>query len=198
MAPRPSRLYSVIATLSWPIFHGPYRLDARGVANVPADGGFVIAANHVSNLDPWPLGLPLWPRRYLRFMAKSELYWWPLSLVVDGAGAFIVHRGQGDAEAIATAVALAKDGHAIAMFPEGTRQRKGLRKKHVARPRSGAARIAIDAGVPIVPAAVKGTDGLARLARIRVAYGEPIAPEGDAQELTERVMAEIERLHATL
>ena len=198
MAPRPSRLYTTIAALSWPIFHGLYRLEARGADNVPAEGGFVIAANHVSNLDPWPLGLPLWPRRFLRFMAKSELYWFPLTPVLNGAGGFPVRRGEHDAEAIATAVALARDGHAVAMFPEGTRQRKGLRKKHEARPRSGAARIAIDAGVPIVPAAVKGTDGLARLAKLKVAYGEPIPPEGTPQELTKRVMAEIDRLYATL
>jgi 1-acyl-sn-glycerol-3-phosphate acyltransferase len=158
----------------------------------------VLAANHVSNFDPWPLGLPLWPRRFLRFMAKSELYWWPLTLVIDGAGAFPVRRGQGDEEAMATAVALARDGHVVAMFPEGTRQRKGMRKRYEARPRTGAARIALDAEVPIVPAAIAGTDGLARLARLRVAYGAPIPPEGTPQELTDRVMAEIERLRGTL
>jgi 1-acyl-sn-glycerol-3-phosphate acyltransferase len=175
-----------------------YRLDANGIENVPAEGGFVLAANHVSNFDPWPLGVPLWPRRFLRFMAKSELYWFPLSAVLNGAGGFPVRRGEADREALATAVALAQDGHAIAMFPEGTRQRKGLRKKHAARPRSGAARIALDAGVPIVPAAVKGTEGLARFSKLRVVYGEPIHPEGTAAELTRRVMDEIERLHATL
>jgi 1-acyl-sn-glycerol-3-phosphate acyltransferase len=198
MAPRPSLLYSLIAALSWPIFHGLYRLDARGTENLPGEGGYVLAANHVSNLDPWPLGLPLWPRRFLRFMAKSELYWWPLTYVLDGAGGFPVRRGQADAEAMATAVALARDGHVVAMFPEGTRQRKGLRKKFEARPRTGAARIALDAEVPLVPAAIKGTDGLARLAKLKVVYGEPLAPEGTPQELTDRLMAEIDRLHATL
>src|SRR4051812_17197588 len=142
--------------------------------------------------------MPLWPKRFLRFMAKSELYWWPLRLVADGAGAFPVHRGQADEQAIATAVALARDGHAVAMFPHGTRQRKGLRKKYEARPRTGAARIAIDAGVPLVPAAIKGTDGLARFAKLSVAYGPPLAPEGTPQELTDRLMAEIDRLYETL
>jgi 1-acyl-sn-glycerol-3-phosphate acyltransferase len=198
MAPRPSRLYSAIAALSWPFLHGLYRLDARGTENVPAEGGFVLAANHVSNFDPWPLGMPIWPRRFLRFMAKSELYWWPLTHVLNGAGAFRVRRGQSDAEAIETAVALAREGHVVTMFPEGTRQKKGLRKTRVARPRTGAARIALDAGVPILPAAIKGTDGLARLGKLKVVYGEPLPPEGTAQELTERLMAEIDRLHATL
>src|SRR4051794_33261665 len=113
MIPRPSPLYSLIATISWPFLHTLYRLEARGTENLPADGGFVLAANHVSNFDPWPLGMPLWPRRFLRFMAKSELYWWPLKLVVDYAGAFPVRRGQHDEEAMATAVALAKDGHVV-------------------------------------------------------------------------------------
>ena len=198
MAPRPSPVYSLLALLSWPIFHGLYRLEARGQENLPRDGGYVLAANHVSNLDPWPLGLPLWPRRFLRFMAKSELYWWPLRHVLNGGGAFPVRRGQADEEAIATAVALARDGHVIAMFPEGTRQKKGLRKKWQARPRTGAARIALDAEVPIVPAAIKGTDGLARFGKLKVAYGEPLPPEGTARELTDRLMAEIDRLHRTL
>jgi 1-acyl-sn-glycerol-3-phosphate acyltransferase len=198
MAPRPTFVYSVLAALSWPIFHGLYRLDARGTENLPGEGGYVLAANHVSNLDPWPLGLPIWPRRFLRFMAKSELYWWPLSAVLNGGGAFPVRRGQADAEAIATAVALARDGHVIAMFPEGTRQKKGLRKRFEARPRTGAARIALDAEVPIVPAAIKGTDGLARLGRLKVVYGKPLPPEGTPRELTDRLMTEIDRLHETL
>jgi 1-acyl-sn-glycerol-3-phosphate acyltransferase len=198
MAPRPSPLYSVIAAVSWPLLRGLYRLDARGTENVPAEGGFVLAANHVSNFDPWPLGMPIWPRRFLRFMAKSELYWWPLTLILNGVGAFRVRRGQSDAEAIETAVALAREGHVVTMFPEGTRQKKGLRKTRVARPRTGAARIALDAGVPILPAAIKGTDGLVRLGKLKVVYGEPLPPEGTAQELTDRLMAEIDRLHATL
>jgi len=64
----------------------------------------VLAANHVSNIEPWALGLPLFPKRFLRFMAKSELYWKPLGYLLDAGGAFPVHRGEGDVEAIETAV----------------------------------------------------------------------------------------------
>src|SRR5690242_1793077 len=141
---RPTLVYNVIATLSAPVLYGVYRLEIRGRENLPS-GGFVLACNHVSSFDPWALGMPLWPRRFLRFMAKSELYWWPLSLVLKGAGAFPVRRGQRDAVAIETAVTLARDGNVIAMFPEGTRRVKGLVKRHEARPRSGAARIALEA-----------------------------------------------------
>src|SRR5262245_58299030 len=142
---RPAALYNVIAALSWPLLHVLYRLEARGIENLP-DGGYVLACNHISNFDPWPLGIPLWPRRWLRFMAKSELYWWPLKLVIDGAGAFPVKRGRADAAAMQTAVTLAREGNIVTMFPEGTRRSKGLAKKWEARPRSGAARIALEAG----------------------------------------------------
>ena len=200
-------MYSFVAIVSWPLLHWAYRLRSRGVENLPADGGFVLACNHVSSFDPWPLGMPLWPKRWLRFMAKSELYWWPLKIVVDTAGAFPVRRGQRDVQAIETAVKLAREGYPVAMFPEGTRRRKGLVKKHEARPRSGAARIALEAGVPLVPAAVAGTDGLLRLAKIRVAYGPPVDiddlreredRQAAASEATERLMEKILELEATL
>ena len=202
---RPSRVYFLLGLVSWPLLRGVFRLRARGTENIPS-GGFVLAANHVSNLDPWPLGLPIWPRRFLRFMAKSELYWWPLRYLLDAGGAFPVRRGQADAEAIETAVRLAREGHVVAMFPEGTRRRKGLRKKWEARPRTGAARIALEAGVPLVPAATKGTDNLARLGPIRVAYGEPVELDDlrglelrdAASQATERLMVRIAELEASL
>jgi 1-acyl-sn-glycerol-3-phosphate acyltransferase len=203
---RPSALYNVIAGLSAPVLYGLYRLRARGRGNLPAEGGFVLACNHVSSFDPWPLGLPLWPTRYLRFMAKSELYWFPMTLLLRNAGAFPVHRGQRDTVAIETAVGLARAGHVVAMFPEGTRRTKGLVKRHEARPRSGAARIALEAGVPLVPAAVKGTDKLTRLGALRVAYGEPV-PIDDlrdrelgeaAREATTRLMERILELEESL
>lgn len=204
---RPPIAYRVIAFLSWPFFYGLFRLRARGTENLPATGGFVLACNHISNLDPWPVGLPLWPKRWLRFMAKSELYWWPATYVLDGVGAFPVHRGVGDVEAIETALRLAQEGHVVVMFPEGTRRAKGLVKKHVARPRSGAARIALEAGVPLVPCAVSGMDRLRRLGPLRVAYAAPLDIDDlrgssdvrqAAQEATERLTARIEELEASL
>jgi 1-acyl-sn-glycerol-3-phosphate acyltransferase len=204
---RPPLAYQVVAGLSWPVLYGLFRLRARGRENLPASGGYVLACNHVSSLDPWPLGLPLWPRRWLRFMAKSELYWWPLRLVLNGAGAFKVRRGLGDREAIELALQLARDGHVVAMFPEGTRRAKGLVKKHEPRPRSGAARIALEAGVPLIPAAVAGTDRLLRLGPLRIAYGPPIEIDdlrasddlrSSSQEATERLMARIAELEASL
>jgi 1-acyl-sn-glycerol-3-phosphate acyltransferase len=202
---RPTPLYNLIGILSAPVLYGLYRLRARGKGNLP-EGGFVLACNHVSSFDPWVLGMPLWPRRFLRFMAKSELYWPPLKYVLNGVGAFPVRRGQRDVQAIEKAVQLAREGHIVTMFPEGTRRTKGLVKRFEARPRSGAARIALEAGVPLVPAAVKGTDKLLRLGRLSVVYGTPVEIDDlrgrdvaeAALEATERLMSRIAELEASL
>jgi 1-acyl-sn-glycerol-3-phosphate acyltransferase len=204
--PRPSWLYFAIAVLSWPILKTLFRHRAAGLEHVPAEGGFVLAANHWSNFDPWPLGIPLFPRRFLRFMAKSELFWFPLGAIITAGGAFRVRRGERDEEAIATAVALCKQGHAVVMFPEGTRRQKGLRKKHEARWHTGAARIALEAGVPLVPAGIVGTNRLARLGPLRVRYGPPIKLDDlsllplpdSARAATDRLQEAILELEAEL
>jgi 1-acyl-sn-glycerol-3-phosphate acyltransferase len=203
--PRPSLVYLVIGGLSWPILKIVFRQRTIGREHLPSEGGCVLAANHWSNFDPWPLGMAVFPRRYLRFMAKSELFWPPLGWIVKSAGGFRVRRGQRDDEAIATAVQLCRDGHVVVMFPEGTRRSKGLRKKHEARWRSGAARIALEAGVPIVPAGISGTERISRLAKISLAFGPPIEvgdlagrdPGEAASIVTDRLREEITRLEQT-
>jgi 1-acyl-sn-glycerol-3-phosphate acyltransferase len=151
--------------------------------------------------------MPLWPGRWLRFMAKSELFWWPAKYVLDAAGAFPVNRGVGDLKAVETAVRLAREGNVVVMFPEGTRRAKGLTKKYQARPHSGAARIALEADVPLVPAAVAGTNSLLTLGPLRIAYGPPVEIDDlrgiddlrrASHEATERLMSRIAELEATL
>jgi len=92
------------------------------------------------------------------------------------------------------------------MFPEGTRRRKGLMKTRQPQSHTGAARIALEAGVPLVPAAIAGTGRLSRFERLRVRYGRPLPLEHlrekelsmAAREATELLMAEIERLQEGL
>jgi 1-acyl-sn-glycerol-3-phosphate acyltransferase len=183
-----------------------FRLRASGKEHLPREGGYVLSANHLSNFDPWPLGLPLFPRRQIRFMAKAELYRSPLWPVLILAGAFKVHRGEGDTDAIETAVRLAREGEVVAIFPEGTRRRKGLAKTRQARPHTGAARVALEAGVPLIPAGISGTDRITRLGPLRIAYGAPVdlddLRDGDlregAQIGTERLMDAIGKLEAAL
>lgn len=204
--PRPSRPYLVIGGLSYPVLRILYRLRCQGVERLPAEGGYVLAANHCSSLDPWPLGMALYPRRYLRFMAKSELFWFPLGPFISACGAFPVRRGQRDQDAVDTAVRLCREGHVVVMFPEGTRRAKGLRKRHEARWRSGAARIALEAGVPLVPAGISGTAELTRLGAVRVAFGDAVSlgdlanmsVDDAAQVATDRLRVAVTALEASL
>jgi 1-acyl-sn-glycerol-3-phosphate acyltransferase len=200
-----SPVYLLAGAISWPFVKVGYRLRARGVENLP-EGGFVLAANHTSNFDPWPLALPLFPGRQVRFMAKSELFNPILKPILVGGGAFPVRRGEADVDAIHRAVELVEDGQIVVMFPEGTRRKKGLRKKYEARAHTGTARIALTANAPLVPAAIKGTDRLTRLGPLRVAYGPPI-PLDDlrgreiapaARDATDRLMTAIHELEASL
>lgn len=201
-----SPFYFILGALSIPPFRLLYRLRASGKENLPESGGYVLSANHVSNVDPWPLGLPLWPKRQIRFMAKSELFRPPLWPLLKLAGAFQVRRGYGDTAAIKTAIDLARAGKVVAIFPEGTRREKGLLRRRRPRPHTGAARIALEAGVPLIPAAIAGTDRLTRFAQLRVVYGPPVElddlRDGDvrkaARVATDRLMTAIGELESTL
>jgi 1-acyl-sn-glycerol-3-phosphate acyltransferase len=170
---RVSTAYLVIGALSWPLVRLLLRLRADGLENLP-QGGFVLSANHLSNVDHWALGYPLFPNRQVRFMGKKEMFRPVLGSVLRSAGAFPVRRGEGDREALATAVTLARAGEIVAIYPEGTRRNKGIAKKRQARRHTGAARVALEAEVPLVPAAISGTDKLSSFPPIRVTYGTPV------------------------
>ena len=203
-------MYHLIGAVSGGPIRRLFRFRSKGLEHLPREGGFVLSANHMSNLDPWPLGLPLYPERQLRFMAKSEMYKPPLKWILEPAGAFPVRRGMGDEDAMRRAIELARAGEVVAIFPEGTRRNKGRIKKAItkkrARPHAGAARVALLAGVPLVPAAIGGTESLLKLGPLRVAYGPPIELD-DLKEMevrqaskiaTERLMEAIHSLEETL
>jgi 1-acyl-sn-glycerol-3-phosphate acyltransferase len=197
--------YTFVVVLSWPVVGLLYRLRVRGREHLP-EGGFVLASNHLSNFDPWPLATSLFPKRELRFMAKSELFENALlGALLKGVGAFRVQRGQADTEAMRTSLAILRDGGVLAMFPQGTRSKKGRRRKLAPKPHPGAARIALQAGVPIIPVAIKGTDRLLALGPFRVTFG-PAIPMNDlrgsgrkdaAEVVTQRLFEAIARLESS-
>ena len=196
-------LYRVAGAIIAPVLRR--RTRWVGAEHLP-EGGFVFAANHLSNVDPFFLGIPLWPRRHIRYMAKAELFNRWLGWAMRAIGTFPVRRGEADVDAMRTALQLLRDGEIIGMFPEGTRARKGLRKKHVPQAHAGTARIALTAGVPLVPAAIAGTDRLLGRGPISIAIGPPIEvgdvaglPRREAARVaTERLMASIASLASSI
>jgi 1-acyl-sn-glycerol-3-phosphate acyltransferase len=151
----------------------PFRLSASGLENVPAQGGAVLAPMHRSYTDSLAVGVPLKQRRF-RAMAKYELFKVPVvGRAIALGGGFPVRRSVQDMEAYEAALSLLRGGDLLLVFPEGTRNRDGS-----ARPQLGAARLALEAGVPLVPVAILGSDSIKLLPphfpRIHVHYGEPI------------------------
>jgi 1-acyl-sn-glycerol-3-phosphate acyltransferase len=195
--------YRFCLAAGWPVLRGLYRFRATGAEHLPSSG-FVLASNHESNFDPWPLALAVSPRQLL-FMTKAEAFTSVLGPLLRAGGAFPVHRGQRDAEAFETAVRLARDSGVVMVFPAGTRRTKGKKRAEQAIG-TGAARIALRGGVPLVPAAIAGTDNLLRLGPIRVALGSPVAVDdlldqpvsARARIATERLVEAIEGLRAGL
>ena len=186
-----------------PVLRGLYRFRASGAEHLPSSG-FVLASNHESNFDPWPLALAVSPRQLL-FMTKAEAFTRVLGPLLRAGGAFPVQRGERDAAAFETAVRLVQSGGVVMVFPAGTRRTKGKKRgEQVAG--TGAARIAFRGGVPLVPAAIAGTDNLLGLGPIRVACGPPVAVDDlldlpvprRARIATERLVEAIDGLRRRL
>lgn len=194
--------YRVVRAVLGPVLRTVWRVRVVGVERVPP-GPCVLAPNHDSLSDPFFVGAAV--PRPLRFLAKAELFRFPLGSVCRSLGAIPVRRGEGDRAAIASAVAAARAGGTVVIHPQGTVLGE------VDRPwRRGAARVAMEAGVPLVPVALVHTERVLRPVRLRVGFpsvvvlvGEPISvgPAGEPDEeraaaLTERVRLAVEELRA--
>src|SRR3954452_21827452 len=111
--PRPSPAYFMIGLVSWPILHSVFRFRAFGTEHLPAEGGYMPAAGHHSNLDPWAIGLPLWRRRFLRSIARSELFWSLVGPFSAPCGTLRVAGAKAATEVIQNAVLTSRSGNVI-------------------------------------------------------------------------------------
>lgn len=155
---------------------GGYEL--RGVENVPQTSPLLVAPIHLSHIDP-PLVGSLLPRQ-LRFMAKKELFFFPLGALISSLGAFPVSRGEGDSAAIRLTIAELQKGNAVLVFPEGTRGDG----KTLGSIQTGIGMLAKRSGAQILPVGINGTQNmmpkgksLPRRAKIIVAFGKPFTYE---------------------
>jgi 1-acyl-sn-glycerol-3-phosphate acyltransferase len=165
------------------------KMDVAGLDNLPSDGAVVIACNHVTSFDVFPMQFSL--PRPIFFMAKAELFNFPLmDIALRNLGAFPVYRGEKDAWAMKHARVVLEHGQTLGMFPEGTRNKgRGL-----GLAKTGTARLAVDAKSPIVPMVITGTDqffkDFPRRANVTVKLLPPLmpAPGETPLALTDRLM----------
>jgi len=170
---------------------------ASGRHNIPATGGVLLVANHLSFLDPILLGIPL--RRPLNYVARSTLFVPVLGLLLRSWGTFPIQREGMGASAMKETLRRLRNGGIVTLFPEGTRSRDGK----LAPLKSGIAVLVSRAGVPVVPAGIAGTyeawsrSQLFPVPRpIRIHYGPPIRPEDiagmDSQAVTALIRDRLE------
>jgi 1-acyl-sn-glycerol-3-phosphate acyltransferase len=151
------------------------RLRSYGEERVPGTGGVVLAFNHFGWIDPPAFGAAC--PRTIHYMAKIEAHRAPgLGQLIRSFGTFSVRRGESDREAVRLMRQVVRDGHALGLFVEGTRQREGV--PGAVQP--GAAMAALQEDVPVVCAAIHGTETWSALrpVPVSIAWGEPMTFEG--------------------
>lgn len=164
-------------------------MDVKGLEYFPRQGPVILAANHVTNFDVFPMQFSV--PRPIFFMGKAELFKNPLvDLVLRNLSGFPVNRGEKDQWAMRHAAKVLKHGQTLGIFPEGTRsQGHGLK---VAK--TGSARLAIEADCPILPMAIVGSDRFfrrfPRRTCVQINLLSPLMPKpGDTPlALTDRLM----------
>jgi 1-acyl-sn-glycerol-3-phosphate acyltransferase len=182
-----------------------YRCRAVGKENIPTSGPAIVTPNHFSQMDHFFAAVHM--RRRVQFMAKSQLFTNPiLTYVFTHGGVFPVRRGHSDKEAFKTGhTILGRDG-LVLMYAEGGRSRSG----GLGQPKRGVGKLALEAGVPVVPVAIHGSAAVRRWKKLRfpkvtVQYGEPIPfdrvenPTREQQQAAaDKVFAEVRRMYTAL
>lgn len=193
-------LFGVARIILTPLLKLLYFYEFTNKNTLPKDGGFIICCNHISYIDP--IFVALGQKRRVRFMAKSELFKNKIfSKIITSLGAFPVVRGAGDSKAIDYSEEIIKHGGVLCIFIEGTRSKTG----DLQRPRSGAALIAMQANMPVVPMCItpKGGGKMKIFRKTKITYGEPILPEElgledgsrtQIKEASHRIMGEIKKI----
>jgi 1-acyl-sn-glycerol-3-phosphate acyltransferase len=188
--------YEFLRAFFFVTFSVVFRYRMTGQENLPAQGGYILAANHLSLWDP-PLIATLVPA-HIHYMAKQELFEIPiLSSLLRVLGVFPVKRATADRGAIRTAINLLQAGKVVGIFPEGTRSKTG----RLQQPEAGLELIASLAKVPVVPIAIVGTNRVFKagclIPHFEVHFGKAVCPSDkytgkSKNSLTTEVMQSIQ------
>ncbi len=197
--------YRLMRWILVPLLRLYFRVHIAGAENIPKTGAAVIVPNHKSFLDSFFIALAT--KRHLRFMGKSELFEGIWGRPFVALGAFPVRRGASDQDALDTARTILEQGELLALFPEGTRVRE---PQELGAPKRGAARLALEAKAPLIPAAITGSDHIwlgpiPKPKRVQIAFAPPVTvahleatPEAARELIDDAVWPQVEGEFRTL
>src|ERR671916_428782 len=169
----PKWMYEAVRLVLTPYLLLFFRTRAIDSHKVPADGPAIVAPNHFSFLDQFFVAVYL--RRKVQFMAKSQLFKFPMQVVYHNGGVFPVRRGHRDEEAFQTAHAVLQRGGIVVMYCEGGRSRTG----ELGEAKPGIGRLALESGAPVVPCGLAGSERVRdwkrlQFPKVTVQFGDPI------------------------
>jgi len=189
-------LYSLLRSLAVFLLKLLFRIEVKGRENIPSKGPFIIASNHLSNIDPVVLGVAC--RRKLNFLAKEELFKIPLfSSLILQLGALPLKREGVGVSALKESIKKLREAKGLVIFPEGTRLKS---KKKIYE---GIGFLVNKAKVQVIPAKIYNTDRvlppgkfLPSFKKIKVCFGQPLGfpPDFDSRQIAQQVLKEIESL----
>ncbi|MFN3266189.1 MAG: lysophospholipid acyltransferase family protein [Deinococcales bacterium] len=166
----------------WGVYFRIIGVEYQNPENIPRYGGAILAANHITAIDPFGAAQPM--RRRVHFMAKQESFLHaPLSWYMVAGNAFPVERGKLDLSAIKTALRLLQNNQLLVIFPQGTRGGRDLK--------GGTSFLALKAKVPVVPVGIRLENNWFGGKRYVFRYGQPILPEGSNEQHTKKLEAAI-------
>jgi 1-acyl-sn-glycerol-3-phosphate acyltransferase len=161
-----------------PLLRAVWRPRARGLEHIPSEGGFILAANHLSFVDS--LFMPLMCPRTVVFLGKADYFdSWRTRWFMEAAGVIPVRREGGSAgeAAILAGIRALKASHGVGIYPEGTRSPDG----RLYRGKTGVARLALEAQVPVIPVGIHGTPEIMPIdAKVPRLTGQPLIEFGPA------------------
>ena len=146
-----NRTYRLAQFLSYCYLKCFHRFEVKGLGNVPRKGGFILACNHLSYLDPPAVGCRI-PRN-LHYFARDSLFFGPLGLLITKLNSIPVNRDQLDLGTLRKVLSVLKGGEPVLVFPEGTRSPDGTLKKS----QKGLGLLVHKSGVPVLPARLHGS-----------------------------------------
>lgn len=146
-----NKTYRLAQFLSYSYLKCFHRFEVKGTENVPETGGFILACNHLSYIDPPAVGCRI--RRNLHYFARDSLFFWPLGLLITKLNSIPVNRDQLDLGTLRKVLSVLKGGEPILVFPEGTRSPDGTLQKS----QKGLGLLVHKSGVPVLPARLHGS-----------------------------------------